>query len=307
MLQLSCCSWCFCKCWDLLSIMASSTFPCSMLRPRLVFLFYNFIQVYKTCYCSVLGKWSKSTHRRSATLPAILWGQICWRATFEYSTRTWALSIVDTLSQLWFYAAVILSLSEGVLLSATTNWLSTPAIHQTKYALADVRKGQLSCYIFCGFESINAEGPESWSKHIAGCKASNGTVLYISSVWPEPSSSAAGVRTAALIDALQSHDWAIFYLRFLFLGLSLSITFKAPVSCKHVESNRHRLYRLWMMGKGSNPISLQHFQAEWAHRSLAEPGMQSSLLLPKQGGCLCRGFGACKTSNLYLWQVCCSL
>lgn len=36
----------------------------------------------------------------------------------------------------------------------------------------------------------------------------------MSPVWPEPSSSAAGVRTACLVDALLAADWTVSYLRY---------------------------------------------------------------------------------------------
>jgi len=39
------------------------------------------------------------------------------------------------------------------------------------------------------------------------------TALFIGQVWPERTSSAAGVRTADLVAALQSWDWEVAILR----------------------------------------------------------------------------------------------
>ena len=45
------------------------------------------------------------------------------------------------------------------------------------------------------------------------CRKSRKRVLFISPVWPEPNSSAAGVRTATLMQTLHAANWEIFYLR----------------------------------------------------------------------------------------------
>lgn len=54
------------------------------------------------------------------------------------------------------------------------------------------------------------------------------TALFIGQVWPERTSSAAGVRTADLVDALQSWGWDVGFLRYYVSKCSSAAVEKKP-------------------------------------------------------------------------------
>jgi hypothetical protein len=88
--------------------------------------------------------------------------------------------------------------------------------------------------------------------------------MFVSFLWPETSSSAAGVRTTSLLRAFQSWGWSVHYLACARPNVHTASLEAEGISVHHVLPNRGERFEAALLAAAPDAVVFDRFMAEEA-------------------------------------------